>query len=79
MENELLGILCDELLDTNEPLDLESDLFEAGLDSMGIMQLILSIEERFGIVIDPAELSRENFATTTRIASLIRLKQTPVK
>ena len=75
MENELLGILRDELLDSAEPLDQESDLFAAGLDSMGIMQLILAIEERFGAVIDPSELSRDNFATVTRIASLIRTKQ----
>ena len=75
MENELLGIIRDELLDTSEPLDAESDLFAAGLDSMGIMQLILAIEDRFDTVIDPSELSRDNFATATRIATLIRTKQ----
>ena len=75
MENELLGIIRDELLDTTEPLDAESDLFAAGLDSMGIMQLILAIEDRFDTVIDPSELSRDNFATATRIATLIRTKQ----
>ncbi|MFC7338603.1 phosphopantetheine-binding protein [Haloferula chungangensis] len=75
MENKLLGILRDELLDTAEPLDAESDLFAAGLDSMGIMQLILAIEEHFDTIIDPSELSRDNFATATRIATLIRSKQ----
>jgi len=75
MENELLGILRDELLDTTEPLDAESDLFAAGLDSMGIMQLILAIEDRFATIIDPSELSRDNFATATGIAKLIRSKQ----
>jgi acyl carrier protein len=75
MENELLGILRDELLDTAESLGPETDLFKAGLDSMGIMQLILAIEDRFGTVVDPSELSRDNFATTTRIAALIRSKQ----
>ena len=75
MEDKLLTILRDELLDTTDPLNSESDLFEAGLDSMGIMQLILSIEDHFGVVIDPSELSRDNFATVTRIAKLIRSKQ----
>ena len=75
MENELLGIIRDELLDTSEPLNAESDLFAAGLDSMGIMQLILAIEDRFDTVIDPSELSRDNFATATRISTLIRTKQ----
>ncbi|MEP4076751.1 acyl carrier protein [Haloferula sp.] len=75
MENKLLAVLRDELLDSDEPLSAESDLFEAGLDSMGIMQLILAIEEHFDTVIDPSDLSRDNFATATRIANLIRSKQ----
>lgn len=75
MEDKLLGILRDELLDTAEPIDAESNLFAAGLDSMGIMQLILAIEDHFNTVIDPSELSRDNFATATRIAYLIRSKQ----
>ena len=75
MENEILGILRDEILDTSDPIDAESDLFAAGLDSMGIMQLILAIEDHFNTVIDPSELSRDNFANATRIAKLIRSKQ----
>ena len=75
MENEILGILRDEILDTSDSINAESDLFAAGLDSMGIMQLILAIEDRFDTVIDPSELSRDNFATATRIATLIRTKQ----
>lgn len=75
MENELIGILRDQILDTAEPIDAESDLFAAGLDSMGIMQLILAIEDQFDTDIDPSELSRDNFATPSRIAKLIRSKQ----
>jgi acyl carrier protein len=75
MENELTILLCTEILDTAEPLTPQSDLFAAGLDSMGIMQLLLVIEDRFGVAIDPAELSRENFATTEKIAALVAAKQ----
>jgi acyl carrier protein len=75
MENEILGILRDEILDTSDSINAESDLFAAGLDSMGIMQLILAIEDHFNTVIDPSELSRDNFANATRIAKLIRSKQ----
>lgn len=75
MEATLLEILHSEILDSDPPLTAESDLFAAGLDSMGIMQLLLAIEDHFGVVIDPSDLSRENFATASRIASLIRSKQ----
>lgn len=75
MENELTILLCTEILDTAEALTPQSDLFAAGLDSMGVMQLLLAIEDRFGVAIDPAELSRENFSTAEKIAALIAGKQ----
>ena len=42
---------------------------------MGIMQLLLAIEDKFGVVIDPADLSRENFSTGEKIAALVAGKQ----
>ena len=47
----------------------------AGLDSMGIMQLLLAIEDRFGVAIDPADLSRDNFSTAEKIAALVAEKK----
>lgn len=75
MENELTLLLRTEILDTTEVLTPRSDLFAAGLDSMGIMQLLLAIEDRFGVAIDPADLSRGNFSTAEKIAALIAEKQ----
>lgn len=75
MENELTLLLRTEILDTAEVLTPQSDLFAAGLDSMGIMQLLLAIEDRFGVEIDPADLSRESFSTAEKIAALIAEKQ----
>lgn len=76
MEQELIELVRTEILDTSEPLTPQSDLFAAGLDSMGIMQLLLAIEDRFGVAIDPADLSRENFSTGAKIAALVAEKQT---
>ncbi|WP_193213513.1 acyl carrier protein [Luteolibacter marinus] len=75
METELIEILRTEILDTADPLSPQSDLFAAGLDSMGIMQLLLSIEDRFGVAIDPADLSRENFSSAGKIAALVADKK----
>jgi acyl carrier protein len=75
MEHELLDLIRTEILDTAEPLTQQDDLFAAGLDSMGIMQLLLAIEDRFGVAIDPADLSRENFSTAEKIAALIAEKR----
>jgi len=75
MEQELTELVRTEILDTAEPLTPQSDLFAAGLDSMGIMQLLLAIEDKFGVAIDPADLSRENFSTGEKIATLVAEKQ----
>jgi acyl carrier protein len=66
MENELTTLIATEILDTDQALTPQSDLFAAGLDSMGIMQLLLAIEDRFGVAIDPADLSRDNFSTAEK-------------
>jgi acyl carrier protein len=76
MEQDLIDLIQADILDHADPLTPQSDLFAAGLDSMGIMQLLLSIEDRFGVAIDPADLSRENFSTAGKIAALVAERQT---
>lgn len=75
MEHELLDLIRTEILDSAEPLTPRGDLFAAGLDSMRIMQLLLVIEDRFDVAIDPADLSRGNFSTAEKIAALVAEKQ----
>jgi len=75
MESKLLEIIQTEILDQAEPLTPTSDLFEAGLDSMAIMQLLLHIEDHFDVALEPADLSRENFQTAPKIAALIQSKR----
>ena len=79
MEHELLDLIRTEILDTAGELTPQGDLFEAGLDSMGIMQLLLAIEDRFGVAIDPADLSRGNFSTAEKIATLVAEKRTAAR
>jgi acyl carrier protein len=75
MEHELTVLIATEILDTDQALTPQSDLFAAGLDSMGIMQLLLAIEDRFGVAIDPADLSRDNFSTAEKIGALVAEKK----
>ena len=49
----------------------ETDFFEAGLDSMGVMQLVMYLEERFGKKVEPTELSRANFRSGQAMAALV--------
>jgi acyl carrier protein len=52
----------------------EADFFEAGLDSMGVMQLVMFLEERFGKKVEPTELSRANFRSGNALAALVNGK-----
>ncbi|MDB6078921.1 MAG: acyl carrier protein [Akkermansiaceae bacterium] len=77
MEQDLIELIRSDILDHAGPITAETDLFTAGLDSMGIMQLLLAIEDRFGVAMDPADLSRENFSTVEKIATLVTGRQAP--
>ena len=66
----LLEILR-ETLDPEVAMEMDTDLFEAGLDSMAIMQLLIAIETRLGKAIPVREVTRENFKTPRAILSLL--------
>ena len=67
-------LLAEQILEPQEPITPEADLFALGLDSMALMQLMLQIEVRFGITISPSELSRDHFATAAALAGFLNRK-----
>jgi len=52
-------------------MEMDTDLFTAGLDSMAIMQLLIAIEMRLGKAIPVREVTRENFKSPQAILSLL--------
>ncbi len=72
LEQQLVVLLRERLLETTSPLDAETDLYTLGLDSMAIMQLLILVEEEYGVQLPESALTRENFATARQLAQLIR-------
>jgi acyl carrier protein len=69
---ELIDWLNDEgVLELDWDFPEDGDLFEAGLDSMAVMQLVVAVEDRFEIELVPKDLTKENLATPTTLAALI--------
>jgi acyl carrier protein len=69
LEQELLGLVRDHLLDgIGDDFDVLASLPDAGLDSMAIMQLLLLVEDRFGVWLPEEDLTRENFACIRSLA-----------
>ena len=72
---ELIDWLNDEgVIELDWDFPEEGDLFEAGLDSMAVMQLVVAVEDRFGIELGPEDLTKANLATPTTLAALIALR-----
>ena len=61
-------ILQHQIVETDEALTADVDLFAKGLDSMAMMQLMLHLEREFGVRISPADMTRNHFATARVLA-----------
>ncbi|GAA0070325.1 D-alanine--poly(phosphoribitol) ligase subunit DltC [Clostridium sardiniense] len=72
MQEQVINIFeevtgCDEIRE-----DLEMDLFEAGLlDSLAIIEVLLQIEERLGIKLQPTDLERTDMATVNNLVTFL--------
>lgn len=72
---ELIDWLNDEgVMELDWDFPEDGDLFAAGLDSMAVMQLVVAVEDRFGIELGPDDLTKKNLATPSTLAALIAEK-----
>lgn len=62
MKQKIREFIFNELIFVAEPEKFSDDdnLLEAGLDSMGIMRLIMHIEEQFGVTLPDSEIDPDN-------------------
>jgi len=65
MKKKLRAFIFEELIFVADPKQFsdEDDLLEAGLDSMGIMRLIMFIEDNYGITLPDTEIEPDNVQT----------------
>ena len=74
MKEALRNYVCTELLGngTGTEIDDEENLLLSGLvDSMGMMRLVLYIEENFSVAVPPEDVTIENFSTISSIAKYL--------
>ncbi len=55
----------------NSSQDDDSDLFAAGLDSFGMVDVMMVIEEECGVVFTSAALNRRSFASINTLAAVV--------
>jgi acyl carrier protein len=64
-------ILRDDLLEVSDDFTPRSNLIEAGLDSLAVTQLMLSIEESTGVWVDESLLTPENLESAETLAACV--------
>lgn len=75
MEEKVLELLEEICEDDVVRSDLNINLFEEELlDSLAFTELLVAIEEQFGIVISPSEVERTEVETPGKIIELIRAR-----
>lgn len=64
-------LLRDEILDVDRTFTARSNLVDAGLDSLAVTQLMLSIEEATGVWVDESLLTPEHLESAESLAALV--------
>ncbi len=72
--DQLIEFISDELLmgQLDQPLEGDDDLLLSGLvDSLGVMRLMIFLEEDLGIEVPPGDVTIDNFRTPQTIAQYV--------
>lgn len=72
MKDKVLEIFIEVTGNDEIAEDLDLDLFEAGLlDSLAIIEVLLQIEEKLGIKLQPTDLEREDMSTVNKLTAFL--------
>ena len=70
MKEKVLEIFIDVTGNDEIAEDLDLNLFDAGLlDSLAIIEVLLQIEEKLGIKLQPTDLEREDMSTVNKMTA----------
>ncbi len=71
LQRLIFDVLRTELLEVGPEFTPSSNLVDAGLTSLAVIQLLLSVEERTGIWVDEADLTPENLESAEALARCV--------
>ena len=79
MEEKVLNMLIEVTGNDDIAEEKDADLFEAGLlDSLGIIEVLLKIEEIFGLRLQPTDLEKKDMATVNNLIGFLQNKRQKV-
>jgi acyl carrier protein len=81
VEGMIRAYIAENMLftDNGYPYSDSASFLEEGIvDSMGIMELVMFVEENFHITVEDEELVPDNFDSVSRLAAYVRTKSPAV-
>ena len=77
VETSLKELIVDRLFLDIDATEIETDtpLSEYGVDSFLLLELIVAMEEQYGIKFDQSDINAETLQSVKTIAELVRSKQ----
>ena len=73
MEEKVLNMLIEVTANDDIAEEKDLDLFEAGLlDSLGIIEVLLKIEQVFGLRLQPTDLEKKDMATVNNLIEFLQ-------
>lgn len=77
VENRLKKMIVERLFMKVAPEDIEEDkslIDTYGVDSVSLLELVVGIEEEFGVSVEDDDFAVEHFETVTALAAFVREK-----
>ena len=75
MEEKVLDILVDITGEESLRENVDTNVFNLGLlDSLGVVNLIVDLEDELDVIISPTEVAREDFDTPRKIIEVVKHK-----
>lgn len=72
VKRDIKNFILEEFLSEGYNLSDNELLFDVGIiDSLGMIKLTAFLEENFGVVINPSEVTMDNFDTIEKIAKIV--------
>lgn len=78
LNNQLKQMIVERLFLNIEPGDIADDanlVDTYGIDSVNLFEIVVGLEDEFGISVADADLSTDTFATINDIAALVKRKR----
>ena len=72
VQARLISFINETISLIDDPVDQETDLVMTGaVDSLGVVQITLWMEDELGVTVDPLDVVLENFQTIEQMADYV--------